>query len=161
MALRQRSTTPVHASARDNIRGMEARHIEPPYPDRICQACDRGEMTIRPPHSSIVGSKPVHAPSGNVCAKWIEPFIVEAVAKSCVGKDVRFNHEPNGPSHRVTALIDGMFELADMSGRFATRLFTLDDVRTRGLPWAHGAAVKLKVLDEFEEPERISRRHRE
>lgn len=39
--------------------------------ERICPACDRGEKTTTPPHSSIVGSTPVHYPSGNVCMKHI------------------------------------------------------------------------------------------
>lgn len=37
----------------------------------ICPACDRGERTITPPHSSIVGSAPVHMPSGQICLKWV------------------------------------------------------------------------------------------
>lgn len=38
-----------------------------------CDACDRGERTITPPHSSVVGSRPVHAPSGALCAIGLPP----------------------------------------------------------------------------------------
>lgn len=36
---------------------------------RLCPACDRGEKTTTPPRSSIVGSGPVHMPSGNICTR--------------------------------------------------------------------------------------------
>jgi hypothetical protein len=48
----------------------------PPYPDHDCPACERGEQTVTPPHSSVVGSMPVHQPSGNVCVKFIKPEIL-------------------------------------------------------------------------------------
>ena len=40
-----------------------------PQPDVpiLCPACERGEKTITPPHISIVGSMPVHFPSGSIC----------------------------------------------------------------------------------------------
>lgn len=34
-----------------------------------CPACERGEGVITPPHSKIVGTGPVHHPSGNICVK--------------------------------------------------------------------------------------------
>jgi hypothetical protein len=46
---------------------------KPPYPEHDCPACVRGEGTITPGWSSIVGSMPVHAPSGNICSKYISP----------------------------------------------------------------------------------------
>ena len=49
------------------------------------------------------------------------------VARSLVGKDVRFAHEQSaGPLHRVVlASADGMVELRDMGGLFAPHLFVV------------------------------------
>jgi hypothetical protein len=54
----------------------------PPYPDHDCPACERGERTVTPPHSSVVGSMPVHQPSGNVCVKWLAPEILDILRKN-------------------------------------------------------------------------------
>ncbi len=41
-----------------------------------------------------------------------------------IGKDIRFAHQPEGPTHRVQAVgWNGMVKLADMSGEFAPHLF--------------------------------------
>lgn len=43
-----------------------------------------------------------------------------------MGDVVCFSHQPNGPAHRVTKIIDvygGMVELDDMSGQFHAHLF--------------------------------------
>ncbi len=53
-----------------------------PYPERTCVACERGEKTTIPPHSSIVGSNPVHYPSGNVCMKYIPEHQYQAMLQS-------------------------------------------------------------------------------
>lgn len=55
---------------------------QPPYPDHDCPACTRGEKTVTPPHSSTVGSMPVHQPSGNVCQKYIQPAMLDALKKA-------------------------------------------------------------------------------
>lgn len=44
-------------------------------PRDFCAACERGEETIVPPNSSIVGSMPVHRPSGNVCQKAFAKYM--------------------------------------------------------------------------------------
>lgn len=53
---------------------------KPPYTENACPACERGEEVIIPGHSSIVGSGGVHAPSGHVCLKYIEPRVAEILA---------------------------------------------------------------------------------
>jgi hypothetical protein len=54
---------------------------EAPFPHHDCPACERGERTVTPPHSSVVGSMPVHQPSGNVCVKWIKPAVLEILRR--------------------------------------------------------------------------------
>lgn len=38
-----------------------------------CPACERGEKTITPPHSGVVGTAPIHFPNGNVCTRTANP----------------------------------------------------------------------------------------
>lgn len=46
------------------------------------------------------------------------------LACSLVGKDICFNHQPDGPFHRITYVTyDGMVGLQDMVGEFAPHLF--------------------------------------
>lgn len=49
--------------------------------EQKCAACDRGEKATTPPRSSIVGSTPVHYPSGNVCLKHIPREEYEVLMK--------------------------------------------------------------------------------
>jgi hypothetical protein len=59
----------VYLSPRSRFRAIEP---DPsPSAEPRCEACERGEKTITPPHSSIVGSLPVHTPSGMLCAKFL------------------------------------------------------------------------------------------
>jgi len=53
----------------------------PDAPDVSCEACDRGEKTITPPFSSILGpGLPVHHPSGMLCSKFL-PKLPDAAGK--------------------------------------------------------------------------------
>lgn len=64
---------------------MSDKSAEQIMKERVCPACDRGEKTTTPPHSSIVGSSPVHYPSGHVCMKHIPQaqydFFMERAAR--------------------------------------------------------------------------------
>lgn len=54
--------------------------VSEPIQDRECPACDRGEGTVTPPYSSILGpGMPVHHPSGNVCAKHMPQKLYDAL----------------------------------------------------------------------------------
>lgn len=52
----------------------------PPYPDRECVNCSRGDRVIVPPPSSIVGRFGVHS-NGNICTKWMTPAMFDALSK--------------------------------------------------------------------------------
>lgn len=62
--------------------------------NRICPACDRNEKTMTPPYSDIVGSMPVHYPSGNVCMKHIPQAEYDLLVKrECRCGDSASSHE--------------------------------------------------------------------
>jgi len=59
-----------------------------PQQERKCEACERGEKTVTPPHSSIVGSSLVHYPSGNVCMKFVPQYQYDVMKKRRAMKEV-------------------------------------------------------------------------
>jgi len=80
--------------------------IETSPNDNECPACARGEKTVTPPHSSIVGSAPVHRPSGNVCMKYLTPQVVEILANNrapqpCPSNETTPSNSDTTPSHRA------------------------------------------------------------
>jgi hypothetical protein len=53
-----------------------------------CEDCDKGERTITPPRSSIVGTMPVYYPSGHICTaspEWKE--MQETIRKCKIAKE--------------------------------------------------------------------------
>lgn len=61
---------------------------KPPYPDHDCPACNRNERVTEPPTSSVVGSAPVHRPSGQVCLKYIKPELLRILEGAKYGQGV-------------------------------------------------------------------------
>jgi hypothetical protein len=58
----------------------EIKSVPQPFPDNVCPACERGERSLTPPPTSIFPKPvPVHNPSGNVCAKFINPEMLKAL----------------------------------------------------------------------------------
>lgn len=54
----------------------------PFFPEHDCPACERDEPATTPPESWVVGAKPVHQPSGNVCMKYLDPKFIETLKKA-------------------------------------------------------------------------------
>jgi hypothetical protein len=52
-----------------------------------CEDCDKGERTITPPRSSIVGTMPVHYPSGHICTASKEWKEMQATIRRCKAED--------------------------------------------------------------------------
>jgi hypothetical protein len=80
-----------------------------------CQKCrlsfDDARRTTVCPHERIMSA---------------EDLAQKDLALNLIGKDVRFNDEPDGPKHRVqTVGFTGMVTLHDMVGEFAPHLFVI------------------------------------